>query len=42
MKLWRLSEVMKVIVVVAILMSLSVLVNTCQPQEVVPAIKQLN
>ena len=42
MKLWKLSEVMKLLVVVAILMSLSVLVSTCQPQEVVPATKQLN
>lgn len=42
MKLWKLSEVMKMFVVITILMSLSVLVSTCQPQEVVPAIKQLN
>lgn len=42
MKLWKLSEMMKMLVVVAILISLSVLVSTCQPQEVVPVIKQLN
>lgn len=42
MKLWKLSEVMKMFVVISILVSLSVLVSTCQPQEVVPVIKQLN
>lgn len=42
MKLWKLSDMMKLFVVITILMSLSVLVSTCQPQEVVPAIKQLN
>lgn len=42
MKLWKLSEMMKIVVVISILVSLSVLVSTCQPQEVVPVIKQLN
>lgn len=42
MKLWKLSEMMKIIIVISILISLSMLVSTCQPQEVVPATKQLN
>lgn len=41
MKLWKLIEMMKVIGI-AILVSISVMVSTCQPQEVVPATKQLN